>query len=1410
MLQTITSQEASELHRLRQEVTSLQSQLVEVKRVDDQELDKLWQLAESQSNQLTQDRAKLAELESTCADQKITLAKAQSQEARVQADFSCLNQAYASAQSQLQHATSLAAAQPSSDSSKAAGHHDKACQTTIQDAIRDALQEQLPEQLGPMLQELISQQMAKVPAPPSGSDLPFMQQILPRLQDLLLTLTRQVKGCQTQLTFDRWQQEEQQRLEQRQIPHVTQVVTGIAEQMTLKVATDRGASSKDRANSSTAIHEGLTAIIEQFTKEAASQQTGLDIVRSLSHSLHALSEEVTRVIKQRLGDTAEDIRTISPLMKQLSACLLKLESSHTAELASLQKSCTNQEGKLRAMKQAQESQGTSLKLLSEQLDGIQGSLKPFGFQFKDIVSRLEALGQMHQALPGQPGQPSDEILQAVNQRFTVVDRSLDALMKGAARQITIAQGTHAPAELIKSVNDRLSAMSDGMKELLVTANFLKQLPDGSERAPPGTGPGSTQPGSATGIHQLQRLIYVTPGSGCLSAVGSDSTPRQPVSSNQVEGIKCALGELISSGFQQLESSIAEVQQSQKSDRVRTKLALQGLGRLEHMLQQLPSATQHGHPAEAARVTPGSPGVSELLMSSDQREGSNALQHISTQLQSIQVHLGIDQDRDGETLIGWLSKLRDLPRAALLTVLGLDNILERLDDLQVQLARKDGSQCLEGLMAAGPGKSSVPMLQADSDVIMEDDPAAPPAATVSPRPGHLPQALPFSQSCQAPTLLCEEGNATCSPAPSGAAPSTSQRPLDATKLAAATTAAAGSTSQAEQDESVGQLPRPAEPGPTAENTTNTPPTMSDHVALAAVKVSARGQEEVGPAQPPLPAEPAPTGRHCNVSPLDLAVAAAAALPPLPSNPPPQEPSAPHHSSLPPGFGPIASKPALAPTLPAPSQLPSGPQHQQLQLMQVQPVGSCTPPSKAANLSGSPWPAIEDCGKRYHGWPTPPPFLQSHADTRLARQLHAPDWHAQHPEHAPSSLAEAPFPDPHQRQVITGSSNCAEPYRAAPSQPGRVLTPEAGWNQETLPLTMTLLSHQHDRPRYASGWDVQGPPTAQGCVVRPAAAASRPVASQPWDPRRKSMHPRGHASPDGLPALGPQTGRHAAPGQAQGPGCNQHLVQSDVDAGQKALTTGALGSGINQKKGQLQFSTASDPAAQPYASHRGLVLEAAHDKDGAGTAANLDPASALAEGAPIGVDPKPRRRKRRDYAHDSSAHEQRPVRRQKAAFECTCCSNKKGRFWRFPCQASLDEHQLQPKHLWNVKQRVKALYGVIVDHHARVTGGDRRKPQRLEVPYGDFSKYSCVPCGIHEKFGYYDYMLHLLRRSHLDTLRARCQPLEAEPQPASADDEEAAGAAASVAASDGPPGEWRAVELRAVSFYIHSKAVDSSFL
>ena len=38
-------QAASELQRLRQEVAQLQSQLLEVKRVDEQELDKLWQLA---------------------------------------------------------------------------------------------------------------------------------------------------------------------------------------------------------------------------------------------------------------------------------------------------------------------------------------------------------------------------------------------------------------------------------------------------------------------------------------------------------------------------------------------------------------------------------------------------------------------------------------------------------------------------------------------------------------------------------------------------------------------------------------------------------------------------------------------------------------------------------------------------------------------------------------------------------------------------------------------------------------------------------------------------------------------------------------------------------------------------------------------------------------------------------------------------------------------------------------------------------------------------------------------------------------------------------------------------------------------------------------------------------------------
>lgn len=44
------SQEASEVDRLKLEVAQLHKQLAEVKRVDEQELDKLWQLAGEQSS----------------------------------------------------------------------------------------------------------------------------------------------------------------------------------------------------------------------------------------------------------------------------------------------------------------------------------------------------------------------------------------------------------------------------------------------------------------------------------------------------------------------------------------------------------------------------------------------------------------------------------------------------------------------------------------------------------------------------------------------------------------------------------------------------------------------------------------------------------------------------------------------------------------------------------------------------------------------------------------------------------------------------------------------------------------------------------------------------------------------------------------------------------------------------------------------------------------------------------------------------------------------------------------------------------------------------------------------------------------------------------------------------------------
>ena len=170
--------------------------------------------------------------------QQISLAKAQSQEARVQAEFSCLTQAYASAQSQLQQAACHQAAQDDSDGSQALAVLDKASQNTIHAAVQDALQQQLPQQLIPLLQEQMSHELADFPATPNrcAGDKPSTMQTLAELQDQLLQLTKCVELSRFQMNRGQQQHQEQQQRQQQQLAHLTHTMSTLADGTTsLKV-----------------------------------------------------------------------------------------------------------------------------------------------------------------------------------------------------------------------------------------------------------------------------------------------------------------------------------------------------------------------------------------------------------------------------------------------------------------------------------------------------------------------------------------------------------------------------------------------------------------------------------------------------------------------------------------------------------------------------------------------------------------------------------------------------------------------------------------------------------------------------------------------------------------------------------------------------------------------------------------------------------------------------------------------------------------------------------------------------------------------------------------------------------------------------------------------------------------------
>ena len=426
-----------------------------------------------------------------------------------------------------------------------------------------------------------------------------------------------------------------------------------------------------------AINEGLASILSQITDVATSLHMSLDSSKLSSPSLH-VTEEVSRgirMIKQRLGDTADDVKSIGPSLKQLCACMQKLQTTQTAKLASLQESCTYQEGKLKDIKLVQQSQAADIKLLPQRLDKIQGSLKPVEPLFTDLLSRL---GELSQTRPAAPAQPFTDLLQAVNQRFTTIDRSLDHLMKAAARQLLSAQAMQSPAELLKSVHGSLGAVAEGMKELLVAVAGLKQSAGGSECQLTSAGP-CTELASAENHHQLQHQVRITPISDHVVATASDNASSQPASQCQLEDIKRTVQKLISSRFKQLDSRIAEIQQSQVADRVRAKMTLQRLSKMEQTMQQLAQSAHTQAAANGAQALTHSAGQAVRC---DHSACSMAFHEISRQLHVITSHLGLDPDSDGESLASWLSELQDLPRAAVLMVRGLDTVLERFDGLQV--------------------------------------------------------------------------------------------------------------------------------------------------------------------------------------------------------------------------------------------------------------------------------------------------------------------------------------------------------------------------------------------------------------------------------------------------------------------------------------------------------------------------------------------------------------------------------------------------------------------------------------------------------------------------------------------------------------------------------------------------------
>ena len=370
-----------------------------------------------------------------------------------------------------------------------------------------------------------------------------------------------------------------------------------------------------------AVGGGVKAILKQTDKDATTLRETLAQYTGSSANERGEVRKGMRDLSQRMGDVTDQLRALEAPTTKVSSSMTK----QTAELASLQKSSSYLESKVKGIKQLQEAQASDLKLL-------QGDLLSLNSRAKDILAIVGSTSKQGDTAIAQP----PELIQSIEQKLAKMDEIIPALQVAAAGLSNDAGARHDPASSLQRGN------YDGQQQLAI----------------------SMRPNQSSAMQDVP---------------DPEGMPTQAAFQSQLDDLGSNLKRLLQKYFATTGANIGNALQMIDAQGSTTHQMLQCLSTMERLLQGLQRPGPSQLPATSAAVSqaaPGSPAAAQQMVALGQQADPGALGEVNEQLRSIQEHLGMRMDEeDGQAAGNWLAQLQDLPRAATLIVRSLDRCLE---------------------------------------------------------------------------------------------------------------------------------------------------------------------------------------------------------------------------------------------------------------------------------------------------------------------------------------------------------------------------------------------------------------------------------------------------------------------------------------------------------------------------------------------------------------------------------------------------------------------------------------------------------------------------------------------------------------------------------------------------------------